>query len=61
MAGRPALVSKSELTRSISAALSAGLKIGRVEVDHRAGKVVIIPEGSVDDIGANPCDRLLRK
>lgn len=61
MANRPALVTKTEVARSIAAALSAGLKIGRVEVDHRTGRVVIVPEGSPEDSGSNPCDRLLKK
>lgn len=61
MANRPAIVTKVEVARSIAAAIAAGLKIGRVEVDHRAGLVVIVPEGSPDDSGSNPCDRLLKK
>lgn len=61
MANRPAIVTKVEVARSIAAALAAGLKIGRVEVDHRTGWVVIVPAGSLDDSGSNPCDRLLKK
>ncbi len=60
MANRPAIVTKGEVARSIAAAISAGLKIGRVEVDHRTGRVVIVPEGSLNDSGSNPCDRLLK-
>ena len=60
MANRPALVTKIEVARSTAAAISAGLKIGRVEVDHRAGRVVIVPEGNPDDGSGNPCDRLLK-
>ncbi len=48
MANRPAIVTKVEVVRSIAAAISAGLKIGRVEVDHRSGRVVIVPEGIPD-------------
>ena len=62
MANRPAIVTKVEVARSIAAAIAAGLKIGRVEVDHRAGLVVIVPDGSSEDSsGGNPCDRLLKK
>lgn len=61
MANRPVIVTKVEVARSIAAAISAGLKVGRVEVDHRAGLVVIVPEGCPDSSGGNPCDRLLRK
>lgn len=60
MANRPAVVTKTEVARSIAAVISAGLKIGRIEVDHREGKVVIFPEGVDDGVNANPCDRLLR-
>lgn len=61
MANCPAVVTKVEVARSIAAAISAGLKIGRVEVDHRTGRVVIVPEGRADESGGNPCDRLLNK
>ncbi|NJM81216.1 MAG: hypothetical protein HC844_00880 [Tabrizicola sp.] len=60
MANRVAIVTKTEVTRSIAAAMAAGLKIGRVEVDHREGKVVIFPEGEEPRASSNPCDRLLR-
>lgn len=58
MANRPAVVTKIEVTRSISAAIAAGLKIGRIEVDHRQDKVVIFPEGEEEVVARNPCDRL---
>jgi hypothetical protein len=61
MANRPALVSETEIKRSVKGALAGGMQIGRIEVDHRAGKVVIIPVGAPGgDDGANPCDRLLK-
>lgn len=60
MANRPALVTKTEVARSISAAIAAGLRIGRIEVDHKTGKVVIFPEDGDDEGSGNPCDRLLR-
>ena len=60
MANRPALVSQTEVKRTVSGALAAGLRIARVEVDHRTGKVTIIPEGAADTFsGPNP-DELLR-
>ncbi|MDT8328356.1 MAG: transposase [Roseovarius sp.] len=31
------------------------------EVHRRVGRVVIVPEGSPEDSGSNPCDRLLKK
>lgn len=61
MANRSAIVTKVEVARSISAAIAAGLKIGRVEVDHRTGRVVIVLDGGTDDSRDNPCDRLLKR
>ena len=58
MANRPALITQAELKRSIEGVKLAGLRIGRVEIDHRTGKVVIVTEGA-DDALRNPCDRLL--
>lgn len=60
MAGRPALVSQAEIKRTLSAAIEGGLRIGRFEVDHRTGKVIVWPEGSDPEATANPCDRLLK-
>ncbi|WER08883.1 hypothetical protein PUH89_16480 [Rhodobacter capsulatus] len=60
MAGRPALVSQAELKRTVSAALAAGLRIGRVEVDRRTGIVTVYSEGPATEAKANPCDRLLK-
>ena len=60
MAGRPAIVSQTEIKRTLSAAIGAGLRVGKVEIDHRAGKVTIYPEGAVLEATTNPCDRLLR-
>lgn len=60
MANRPALVSQTEVKRTVTAALAAGLRIARVEVDHRAGKVIIIPHGADETMtGPNP-DELLK-
>lgn len=46
MAARPALVSQNEIKRTLQAALSAGLRIGRVEVDHANGRVIVFPESA---------------
>ena len=59
MAPRPALVSQQEVKRTVTAAIAAGVRIGRIEVDHRAGKVTIVPEGAAEAKTRNPCDRLL--
>ncbi|SOC02193.1 hypothetical protein [Rhodobacter maris] len=60
MAGRPALVSQAEIKRTVAAAIEGGLRIGKIEVDHRTGKVAIFPEGVDADVITNPCDRLLK-
>ncbi|MCA3485855.1 MAG: hypothetical protein IOD05_17170 [Rhodobacter sp.] len=60
MANRLALVSETEIKRSVRGALAGGVQIGRVEVDHRTGRVVIIAVGTVDLFtGPNP-DELLK-
>lgn len=60
MANRPALVSQTEVKRTVSGALAAGLRVGRVEVDHRSGKVTVYSEGVEErSLGPNP-DELLR-
>lgn len=59
MAARPALVSQAEIKRTLQAALSAGLRIGRVEVDHATGRVVVFPEGAEPRGGAAEIDRML--
>jgi len=46
MAARPALVSQAEIKRTLSAALGAGLRVGKVEIDHSTGKVTIYPEAA---------------
>lgn len=60
MANRLALVSETEIKRSVRGALAGGVQIGRVEVDHRTGRVIIFPMGAVDLFtGPNP-DELLK-
>jgi hypothetical protein len=60
MAARRATVSQTEIKRTVQAALSSGLRIGRLEVDHATGRVVVFPEGAPEQAaGPNP-DELLR-
>ena len=60
MANRPALVSQTEVKRTVSGVLAAGLLVGRVEVDHRTGKVTVYSEGVEERLcGPNP-DELLK-
>lgn len=59
MSGRSTLVSQAEIKRTLQAYLAAGLQVGRVEVDHSRGRVVVFPEGpAVQAAGPNP-DELL--
>lgn len=51
----PALIKQIEIARTVKAVLSAGLRVGRVEVDHATGRVVVFPEGTGID-GAMPND-----
>lgn len=60
MAGRPAIVTQVEIQRTVKAALSAGLRIGRVEVDHATGRVVVFPEGAAAQAAGPDPDELLR-
>ena len=60
MASRRALVSQIEIKRTLQAVQSAGIRIGRLEVDHATGRVVVVPEGaSAQATGPDP-DELLR-
>lgn len=62
MPARRALVTQEEVKRVVKGVLAGGLRIGRVEVDPRTGRIVMFPEGAtLDDATPNPCDdRLLR-
>jgi hypothetical protein len=59
MAARPSRISQIEIKRTLQAALSAGLRIGRVEVDHATGRVVVIPEGAAAQVCGPDPDELL--
>ena len=57
---RNAQVTQAEIRRTLQAALSAGLRIGRVEVDHASGRVVVFPEGAAAQAAGPDPDELLR-
>lgn len=59
MTRRPAQVTQAEISRTLKGAMDAGFAIGRIEVDHRTGKVIVWPAGAQNSSGANPCDELL--
>jgi hypothetical protein len=59
MTGRAAPFKQIDVTRAVKAARSAGLDVGRVEVEPFTGKIVVHVKGASDD-ASNPCDRLLR-
>ncbi|ASM72832.1 MULTISPECIES: hypothetical protein [Roseobacteraceae] len=60
MTARRTIVSQSEIKRTLQAALSAGLRIGRVEVDHATGRVVVFPEGAAPQAAGPDPDELLK-
>lgn len=60
MVARPAQVSQTEIKRTVQAALAAGLRIGRVEVDHKTGRVVVFPDGAAPQFAGPDPDELLR-
>ena len=45
MANRPAHFKQDDVKRAVKAVVSAGLPVGRVEIDSQ-GKIVIVCEGS---------------
>lgn len=60
MTNRTALVSQTEIKRTLQAAQAAGLRIGRVEVDHATGLVVVVPEGAAAQAAGPDPDELLK-
>jgi hypothetical protein len=60
MSARPASVTQAEIKRTLQAALSAGLRIGKVEVDHATGRVVVFPEGALVQAAGPDPDELLK-
>lgn len=60
MANRPARVSQIEVKRTVSGAMAAGVRIARIEVDYRTGRVTIIPEGAAAQAAGPDPDELLR-
>ncbi len=56
MPSRPAQVTETEVKRAVKGALAGGLRIARVEVDPRTGRIVLIPEGAGHDASQNPWD-----
>ena len=60
MANRPAQVTQTEISRTVKGAVGAGVIVGRIEVDHRTGKVIVWPAELASPEGDNPCDELLK-
>lgn len=60
MVGRRPIVSQAEIKRTLQAALSAGMRIGKYEVDHTKGRIVVFAEGVEGQVGGPDPDELLR-
>jgi len=56
MANRPATITVTEIKRSVQGAIAAGFAVGRIEVDHVAGKVILFPAGVNEINTPNPWD-----
>lgn len=56
MGNRPASVTVSEIKRTIAGAVAAGFAVGRIEVDHATGKVILFPAGEADSAEPNEWD-----
>jgi len=56
MANRPATITVTEIKRSVQGAIAAGFAVGRIEVDHVAGKVILFPAGATEHNAPNPWD-----
>ncbi len=56
MANRPASVTVAEIRRTVQGALAAGFAVGRIEVDHITGRVILFPAGEADSVNPNPWD-----
>jgi hypothetical protein len=60
----PSSFKKADVTRAVSAVRKAGIEVARIEVDTKAGKVVIIagkPAGeSNESVGSTADDELER-
>ena len=52
-------VKQIDVTRAVKGTVAAGLAVGRIEVDHRTGKIVIFPEGA-ESSAPNPWDEVCR-
>jgi len=56
MANRAATITVTEIKRSVQGAIAAGFAVGRIEVDHVAGKVILFAAGATEHNAPNPWD-----
>jgi hypothetical protein len=56
MANRPATITVTVIKRTVQGAIAAGFAVGRIEVDHVTGKVILFPAGATEDNTPNPWD-----
>ena len=48
---RSATITQAEIVRTVKAVAAAGVPVGRIEVDHRNGTVMVWSVGAHDDEG----------
>lgn len=61
MARHSSLVSQAEIKRTVTAVLEGGVRLGKIEVDHRTGKVTIYPEAVGLEREADSADATLER
>ncbi|WP_372615335.1 hypothetical protein [Aquicoccus sp.] len=57
---RPSTVKQADITRAVKGAVKAGFAVGRIEVDHVKGRVIIHLEGAGGQVKPNEWDEVLR-
>lgn len=60
MGNRHANVKQVEITRSVKGVVAAGIDVGRVDIDHATGKVIVYAKGAGEEGQPNEWDVVLR-
>lgn len=59
MANVRATVKQIDVTRAVKGAVAAGLAVARIEIDQRAGRIVIYSNGT-EGSAPNPWDEVIK-